>query len=102
MDVKHRPGTELPWHALWLSWVQPKDGEPNVSYSELQELHAFALHAVNAYPRLIEALEDTARQLESAAEFAPAKITKELWKMQAEEAHALLRDLGELPTPEAR
>ena len=58
-----KSATKLPWHALSLGWVQPKEGEVNMPYDEVRSVEAYTLHAANAYPRLVAELKRLCRDI---------------------------------------
>lgn len=77
-----KPATPLPWHDVYLNWVQPLKDEPNTPQKNLPVDNRFALHACNAYPRLVAELKRLCVEIPAQLGAPPMK-------------NALLRELGE-------
>jgi hypothetical protein len=85
------PARALPWFALRLNWLQPADGANNVSEKQLRREEPYVLHACNAYPRLVAALQSciNAAHADKIEDFSTVSNA-------ADDAAKLLRDLGEM------
>lgn len=82
METKHAPATPLPWRTLAALEMQRAHlREPNVAY---------AIHAVNEYPRLVDALRDLMLRCDGAE-----GVRADGSNIQTMQAHALLDEIGE-------
>lgn len=100
MTIRHQPVTPLPWQTELdldsVDIVGPLEQHLFIGRggSETLEERAkdsdYAVHAANAYPKLVEALRETSKELRGLAEkFSLSSPGAE------HDADALLRDLGE-------
>ena len=81
-----KPSTPLPWFNCSISWVQPGDKDSiNSPQGNMRGDSEYALHAANAYPRLVEALRFVVTHNAPLNPLNPV-----------DNAKAILRELGEL------
>lgn len=99
--AKHQPASLLPWEAResltgasidHVYSAGARNGAKSIGCFKQSEDAAFALHAANAYSKLVEALREATESLDDLMRAPKAKHFRQ---EEATRFYALLRDLGE-------
>ena len=88
-----KPSTPLPWFNCSISWVQPGDKDSiNSPQGNMRGDSEYALHAANAYPRLIELLRSSYSEIDGMDRGDMTRCEENILIR----TRTILRELGEL------